>query len=272
MTNPATAVPLVLDVLANDSDPDGHPLTITAVTTARHGAVTHNGATVTYTPYAGGAGAGAHPIFLQLEQADYFTYTVSDGQGGEAHGLVCFAPTAPPPMRQPFCWPAVFTARATLVDPQNNYVDQTLTHFDALANRQKVDIRIFNPNPLNTTVLLRYDTGIGYQFDDAGANCFSFPLTTALERFCFDPQQTGFLGRDRLGRQPVTRWVVRNPGGQISVFQMATVGPNALPVSVETWDGSQLVNRQHYLEFTPRATSFPESVFAVPTSCPPPAP
>src|SRR5262245_23150674 len=58
---------LVINVLANDSDPDGDPLTVTTVATPDHGAATTNGTTVTYTPNAGFSGA------------DTFDYTISDG-------------------------------------------------------------------------------------------------------------------------------------------------------------------------------------------------
>ena len=54
------------NVRANDSDPDGDPLTITAVTQGSNGSVTTNGQTVTYTPNKGFTGS------------DSFTYTISD--------------------------------------------------------------------------------------------------------------------------------------------------------------------------------------------------
>ena len=65
-----------IDVLANDSDPDGDPLTIIGVGGAAHGTVTTNGATVFYTPAAGFYGT------------DTFTYTISDGNGGTATATV----------------------------------------------------------------------------------------------------------------------------------------------------------------------------------------
>jgi hypothetical protein len=72
--------PVVIDVLANDSDPDGDPLSVTAVSQGANGTVTINGPgpdnDVTYTPDGGFVGA------------DAFEYTVSDGRGGEAVGRV----------------------------------------------------------------------------------------------------------------------------------------------------------------------------------------
>ena len=54
---------------ANDSDPEGDPLTITAVGGATNGTVVLNGGNVVFTPTANYNGAAA------------FTYTLSDGNG-----------------------------------------------------------------------------------------------------------------------------------------------------------------------------------------------
>ena len=59
---------LPIQVLANDSDPDNDPLTITAVTQPAHGTVTNTNTVATYTPATG---------YLGL---DSFTYTISDGR------------------------------------------------------------------------------------------------------------------------------------------------------------------------------------------------
>ena len=58
--------PVTIQVLANDTDPDGDTLSLTAVGTASHGTASANGAAVVYTPNAGYCGP------------DSFTYTASD--------------------------------------------------------------------------------------------------------------------------------------------------------------------------------------------------
>jgi uncharacterized protein (TIGR03382 family) len=60
----------VLNVLANDTDPEGDALTITAVTQPANGSVTNNGTNVSFTPATGFVGTTT------------FTYTISDGNGG----------------------------------------------------------------------------------------------------------------------------------------------------------------------------------------------
>ncbi|MDB5297996.1 MAG: thrombospondin, partial [Phycisphaerales bacterium] len=81
-------VPATVAVLANDADPDGDPLTVTAVSAPAHGTAAANpNGTITYVPAAGYAGA------------DAFAYTVSDGRGGTATAAVAVtvrAPNRPP--------------------------------------------------------------------------------------------------------------------------------------------------------------------------------
>jgi hypothetical protein len=66
-----------IDVLANDSDPDGDPLTIISVTQPGSGSVRAElGGFLSYEPRAGFSGV------------DTFTYTISDGDGGNASANV----------------------------------------------------------------------------------------------------------------------------------------------------------------------------------------
>jgi len=69
--------PLVLDLLARASDPDGDPLRLVALGVPQHGRITVNpDRTVTYTSQPGWSGT------------DSFDWTVGDGRGGIATGTV----------------------------------------------------------------------------------------------------------------------------------------------------------------------------------------
>jgi hypothetical protein len=70
-------VPVTISAVANDHDPDGTLLTITAATPATNGLVSINGGTnLTYRP---------NPNF---HGTDGFSYTIADGQGGQATARV----------------------------------------------------------------------------------------------------------------------------------------------------------------------------------------
>jgi hypothetical protein len=74
-TTPA-GVAVTIDVLANDSDPDGDALSITTVTPPTNGTATVENGRVVYTPNTGFVGS------------DSFTYTITDGKGGSATATV----------------------------------------------------------------------------------------------------------------------------------------------------------------------------------------
>ena len=67
---------ITINVLSNDTDPENDTLTVTGNTQASNGTVTRSGNTFTYTPRSGFSGA------------DSFSYTISDGKGNAATGLV----------------------------------------------------------------------------------------------------------------------------------------------------------------------------------------
>lgn len=78
-----------IPVLANDTDVENDPLTVTSVTQGAHGSVAINpDKTARYTPVANYNGS------------DSFTYTVSDGHGGSATGAVTInvTPVNDPPV------------------------------------------------------------------------------------------------------------------------------------------------------------------------------
>jgi hypothetical protein len=75
----AMDTPVTINVLANDWDPNGDPLTIVSAGPAPHGNVqVNNNGTVTYTPYGG----------MGYQGVDSFQYQISDGHGGTATATV----------------------------------------------------------------------------------------------------------------------------------------------------------------------------------------
>ncbi|MBX3689110.1 Ig-like domain-containing protein [Dokdonella sp.] len=83
----AAGTAVTVNVLANDSDPDGDTLSVTAHTQAANGTVVANGNLLSYTPNSGYSGG------------DQFTYTVSDGHGNTAVASVRV--TVRPPLNRP---------------------------------------------------------------------------------------------------------------------------------------------------------------------------
>jgi hypothetical protein len=77
---------VVVDVLANDSDPDGDPLTITDVTTPYYGdtVIEDGGQSIRYVPA---------PDFNGV---DSFFYAIVDGRGGSAMAMVTIGYNTPP--------------------------------------------------------------------------------------------------------------------------------------------------------------------------------
>ena len=75
-----------VDVLANDSDPDGDGLSISSVTSGQNGTVSITGSGLLYQPNSGFAGT------------DTFSYTATDGNGGSgtATVTVTIGPEPPP--------------------------------------------------------------------------------------------------------------------------------------------------------------------------------
>ncbi len=99
--NPGQAT--TINVLVNDSDPDGDPLAVASITQPTNGvAVLNTGGAITYTPKAGFSGS------------DAFSYAVSDGRGGTATATVSLTVGTPAAIGS---WPAQFYAP---------YVDMTL--------------------------------------------------------------------------------------------------------------------------------------------------
>ncbi|MEO7761557.1 MAG: cadherin-like domain-containing protein, partial [Casimicrobiaceae bacterium] len=104
-----------LNVLANDSDPDGDPLTITTVGAPAHGSASIAGNRISYTPTSGFVGT------------DTFTYAISDGHGGTASATVTITVLA------------VVVNHPPVARDDTFFITQKFTDLDVLANDSDPD-------------------------------------------------------------------------------------------------------------------------------------
>lgn len=165
VTTTNQGAPATIDVLANDIDANGDPLTVTGATQGTLGTTVVNlDGTITYTPNANASGN------------DSFTYSISDGLGGTAQATVSVtilssAQSAFESLRATAIWPVVGT---TLDDvestfgprirmPENEYDWHRGIDIDAAEGTPVVasvagtlfDVRTFTDGGL--TVILRHE-------------------------------------------------------------------------------------------------------------------
>jgi large repetitive protein len=136
----AEDTPVTVPVLANDTDIDGNPLSVTAATAPNGTVVINPDGTITYTPNANFSGS------------DTITYTISDGQGGTATATVTITvtPVNDPPV-------AVNDAATTLED--------TPVTVPVLANDTDIDgnpLTVTAASAPNGTVVINPDGTITY--------------------------------------------------------------------------------------------------------------
>jgi len=130
----ADGTAVVVPVLSNDTDADGDPLSVTAVTQGTSGTVSLVSGTVTYTPTAPGP------------YTDSFTYTVDDGNGGTAVGTVTV--TVEAAVNQP---PVASDDAGTVTRNKRNTSPPNSVTIDVLANDSDADGSLV-PSTVQVTV------------------------------------------------------------------------------------------------------------------------
>jgi len=138
--------PIDVDVLANDSDPDGDPVDLTAVDAPGHGTATFAGAIVTYTPAAGFTGI------------DHFLYTISDGSNTARAAVSVYVDVPLPP-------PPVLTLTPSFLDFGEVPIEKTRDLVLTVTNNTAAPIELANfipvdqgtPTPFDATDYLAPD-------------------------------------------------------------------------------------------------------------------
>ncbi len=150
--------PVTINILANDSDPEGDTLSIASYQQPANGAITDNGnGTLTYTPAAG------------FEGLDSFSYTITDGNENEATAQVDISVF--PPNDAPIA------QGDSAVTDEDYAVDIDVLANDSDANGDTIDIISFT-QPSNGTVsenggILSYTPDA----DFSGSDSFSYTVS-----------------------------------------------------------------------------------------------
>ncbi|MGF1666467.1 MAG: tandem-95 repeat protein, partial [Acidimicrobiia bacterium] len=149
----------IIDVLVNDTDPDGDALTVTAVTDGANGTVVDNGdGTVTYTPDPDWNGV------------DSFTYTISDGRGGTDTATVTITVT---PINDA---PVAVDDADTVVEDESVTVDVLVNDFDVDGDTLTV---VSVTQGVNGSVVVNGDGTVSYTPDADWNGVDSFTYTVS---------------------------------------------------------------------------------------------
>jgi large repetitive protein len=146
-----------LNVLANDTDANGHPLTITSVTAPSRGGTairTSNNTRISYT--AGTVGT------------ETFNYTISDGHGGTATATVTVTVTNTPPVavNDSFSRPAASTATLSVLANDSDANGHPLTITSVTA-----------PSRGGTATRVTSNTQISYTAGTVGTETFNYTIS-----------------------------------------------------------------------------------------------
>jgi hypothetical protein len=152
--------PLVVQVTANDLDPEGDALTITGVSAPAHGTAVSDGGHVTYTP---------SPDFVG---ADSFTYTVGTATGGTATANVTITVTAVDD--------GPVASNDTVTGPEDAALVVDVTANDTDADGDTLRIIAVSPPANGTVSVLQGDAGkLSYTPapDFAGTDTFKYTIS-----------------------------------------------------------------------------------------------
>lgn len=149
--------PVTFSVLANDTDVDGDPLSVTSASATNGSVAIGAGGSLTYTPNADFAGT------------DTISYTISDGAGGTASGSVAVSVAA------------ANDAPVAVADTATTAEDTAVT-IDVLGNDTDVDgdpLSVTSASATNGTVVVETDGSLSYtpNADFSGTDTITYEIS-----------------------------------------------------------------------------------------------
>lgn len=157
----------------------------------------------------------------------------------------------------------IFITQSFVIDPINNFFDETVITFDNRAQIQRVDITFNNPNetPLRITIILMPQEGVSFRIatlPDGTKNVFMNSYTLALSPLRFDPSTPGQLvdvagqlleQHDFQMELTLDAYLLRpSPAGDrfripVSIHSKSLSAPTSLATYLQYFNYSTLTNR-----------------------------
>jgi len=235
--------PVTLSVLANDSDPDNDPLSVTGIGTETNGlALINADNSVTFTPDTDFVGTGG------------FSYTISDGRGGTDTATVTvfvgLTGNLPP----------------DAVDDSLEMYEDSMPFIDVLANDTDPDgdpLQIVSvDNILNGTVISYFGMGVAFQpdmnyFGPAG---FTYTIADGFGGFDTATVTIDVLPVNDLP-DAADDWVSGDEDSPLTIEVLTNDSdPDGDPISIDTIDfvqfGTAEINPDNTITFNPDADFF----------------
>lgn len=198
---------VLIDVLANDYDPDGDPLSLTSVTQPGHGMTTISGNKIFYTPS------------LNYSGTDHFSYVVSDGNGAAATGNVSVIVTNAAPV-------AVSDAYSTSPNTTLSIAAPGVLANDSSVNGAQLTAILVTP-PAHGTLTLNNDGSFTYipSQNYAGQDTFTYLSNDGQQ----NSNNANVSIQIRDSTNPVVNWIapVNNEGVMNSGIGLITLQVSA---------------------------------------------
>jgi hypothetical protein len=170
----------------------------------------------------------------------------------------------------PRCFANTIISKSVVINPLQNFYDETTIWFENSSQRQRVDITFRNPNenPAHVRFYLFPSQGVFYRIQQN--ECTKGEYTIPLAPQCFSPAALAAARRVTLGRQTLMEVDFQSPltndkyhvyaSGQflvpVSIFSSLKSSPNMLTTFVQ------------YYEYQQHTGPLPDqSVFNLPASC-----
>jgi hypothetical protein len=240
--------PVAINVLANDSDPSGLPLTVTQATVQTSGSGTvkiNTNNTITYTPD------------IEFDGNATFSYTISNGHGGTATATVTVNVLAPlPPIAGPDSATTPFNKSVTINVLAND------------SDPRSLPLTILQPGfPLHGTAVLNTNNTITYtpQSTFQGIDTFIYVLQNSQGATANGNVTVTVQAPLPPIAVPDTKTTAFNTPTDIDVLANDS-DPNGLPLSImsftqPTAGGSVQANTNNTLRFTPTSNFTGDATF-----------